>query len=99
MDRLHELDYAVVGEEAAVSEVQEALAGRFGNPQGNRKPLVMLLLGPPGKRMATANCFVTLQFSPKFHERNYSMNSQAMARPTSHRTQHNLSLGKITFSL
>jgi hypothetical protein len=48
MDRLHELDFAVVGEEAAVSEVQDALAGRFGNPQGNRKPLVMLLLGPPG---------------------------------------------------
>ena len=49
MDRIHELDYAVVGEEAAVSVIQEALAGRFGNPQGNRKPLVMLLLGPPGK--------------------------------------------------
>lgn len=49
MDRLHELDYAVVGEEAAVSVIQEALAGRFGNPQGNRKPLVMLLLGPPGE--------------------------------------------------
>lgn len=53
MDRLHELDYAVVGEEAAVSVIQEALAGRFGNPQGNRKPLVMLLLGPPGKH---CNC-------------------------------------------
>mmetsp|Transcript_13919 Transcript_13919/g.20315 ORF Transcript_13919/g.20315 Transcript_13919/m.20315 type:complete len:254 (+) Transcript_13919:356-1117(+) len=48
MDRIHELDYAVVGEEAAVSVIQEALAGRFGNPQGNSKPLVMLLLGPPG---------------------------------------------------
>lgn len=48
MDRIHELDYAVVGEEAAVSVIQEALAGRFGNPEGNRKPLVMLLLGPPG---------------------------------------------------
>jgi len=49
MDRIHELDYAVVGEEAAVSVIQEALAGRFGNPSGNRKPLVMLFLGPPGK--------------------------------------------------
>ena len=49
MDRLHELDYAVVGEEAAVSVIQEALAGRFGNLQGNRKQLVILLLGPPGK--------------------------------------------------
>ena len=48
MDRIHELDYAVVGEEAAVSVIKEALAGRFGNPQGNTKPLVMLLLGPPG---------------------------------------------------
>lgn len=48
MDRIHELDYAVVGEEAAISMVQEALAGRFGNPQANRKPLVLLLLGPPG---------------------------------------------------
>ena len=49
MDRIHELDYAVVGEEAAVTVIQESLAGRFGNPQGNAKPLVMLLLGPPGK--------------------------------------------------
>ena len=49
MDRIHELDYAVVGEEPAVAVVQEALAARFGNPQGNRgKPLVMLFLGPPG---------------------------------------------------
>ena len=48
MHRIHELDYAVVGEEAAVSVMQEALAGRFGNPSGNSKPLVMLLLGPPG---------------------------------------------------
>ena len=44
MDRLHELDYAVVGDEAAVSVIQESLADRFGNPQGNRKPLVLLLL-------------------------------------------------------
>jgi hypothetical protein len=56
MDRLHELDYAVVGEEAAVSVIQEALAGRFGNPQGNRKPLVMLLLGPPGKHCNAILC-------------------------------------------
>ena len=47
-DRIYELDYAVIGEEAAVSVIQESLAGRFGNPQGNTKPLVMLLLGPPG---------------------------------------------------
>ena len=33
MHHLHELDYAVVGEEAAVSVIQQALAGRFGNPQ------------------------------------------------------------------
>ena len=33
MDRLHEIDYAVVGEEAAVNVIQETLAGRFGNPQ------------------------------------------------------------------
>ena len=50
MDRLHELDYAVVGQEAAIDVIQGALGGRFGNPQGNRKPLVMLLLGPPGKK-------------------------------------------------
>lgn len=49
MDRIHELDYAVVGEEAAVAVIQEALAARFGNPQGSQgKPLVMLMLGPPG---------------------------------------------------
>ena len=59
MDRLHELDYAVVGEEAAVSVIREALAGRFGNPQGNRKPLVMLLLGPPGKLL----CIISLSNS------------------------------------
>ena len=51
MDRLHELDYAVVGQEAAIDVIQGALGGRFGNPQGNRKPLVMLLLGPPGKKV------------------------------------------------
>lgn len=48
MDRMHEMDYTVVGQESAVSFVQEALAGRFGTPQGNHKPLVLLLLGPPG---------------------------------------------------
>ena len=26
----------------------ESLGSRFGNPQSNRKPLVLLLLGPPG---------------------------------------------------
>lgn len=52
MDRLYELDYAVVGEEAAVHEIQDALASRFGNAAGQSitgKPLVMLLLGPPGE--------------------------------------------------
>ncbi|CAB9512705.1 Caseinolytic peptidase B protein homolog [Seminavis robusta] len=49
MDRIHELDYSVVGEEAAVASIQEALASRFGNHQGSQgKPLVMLFLGPPG---------------------------------------------------
>jgi hypothetical protein len=44
MDRIHELDYAVVGQEAAVALIQEALLGRFGNPQGSRGKL----LGAPG---------------------------------------------------
>ena len=51
MDRLHELDFAVVGQEAAISVVKDFFASRFGNRQGNGKlqaPPVMLLLGPPG---------------------------------------------------
>ena len=51
MDRLHELDFAVVGQEAAISVVKDFFASRFGNRQGNgqlQAPPVMLLLGPPG---------------------------------------------------
>jgi hypothetical protein len=48
MDRLHEIQYAVVGQKPALSAIEEMLSARFANPQGNRKALVMLLLGPPG---------------------------------------------------
>ena len=40
MDRIHELDYGVVGQEASVSSIQEALSAKFGNPSGSKgKPL------------------------------------------------------------
>jgi len=44
MDRIPELNYAVVGEEAAIVTCQKSLAARFGNPQGNKKPLTSIIL-------------------------------------------------------
>lgn len=82
MDRLHELDYAVVGEEAAVSVIQEALAGRFGNPQGNRKPLVMLLLGPPGKLNCNSQMLLLHPFSRVSQTISTPLNLQVTARHT-----------------
>ena len=78
MHHLHELDYAVVGEEAAVNVIQQALAGRFGNPQGNRKPLVMLLLGPPGE---TFNIIQTCDRVAS-HKISVCITDKVMARPT-----------------
>ena len=48
MDKMHELHYSIVGEEPAVALIKRSLSARFGNPAGQSKPLVILLLGPPG---------------------------------------------------
>ena len=48
MDRMHELHYSIVGEEPAVALIKRSLSARFGNPAGQTKPLVLMLLGPPG---------------------------------------------------
>lgn len=55
MDRVLELNYAVVGQEAAIEVIQTELAGKFGNPKANKKPVVMLLLGPPGEFLTTTS--------------------------------------------
>ena len=48
LHRLHEIKYALIGQGAAITTVEEALSSRFGNQQGRKSPLVLLLLGPPG---------------------------------------------------
>ena len=48
MDKLHEIHYAVVGQKPALMAIEEKLSARFANPAGNKKSLVLLLLGPPG---------------------------------------------------
>jgi len=48
MHRLHEIKYSLIGQGIAIEMVTQALSSRFGNPEGRKKPLVMLLLGPPG---------------------------------------------------
>ena len=48
MHRLHEIQYALVGQDSAIAMVKEALNSRFGLPEGRKSPLVLLLLGPPG---------------------------------------------------
>ena len=48
MHKLHEIHYAVVGQKPAIASIEECMAARFGNPAGNKTPLVLLLLGPPG---------------------------------------------------
>ena len=48
MHRLHELQYALVGQFVAMNMITSALNSRFCNAQAQAKPLVMLLLGPPG---------------------------------------------------
>ena len=48
MDKLHEIQYAVVGQKPAVAAIEQILSARFANPQGNKKASVILLLGPPG---------------------------------------------------
>ena len=48
MDRMHECNYAVVGEEPALTLIKRALNARFGNVAAQTKPLVMAFLGPPG---------------------------------------------------
>jgi len=48
LDRLHHIHFSVVGQDIAISEMEEHLISRFGNQTKNAKPLVLLLLGPPG---------------------------------------------------
>ena len=47
-DKFHELDYAVIGEEICIATMKQKLNGRILNPKGIKKPLVMLMTGPPG---------------------------------------------------
>jgi len=62
MDRMHELHYSIVGEEAAVALLKRSLAARFGNPAAQNKPLVVMLSGPPGhgKTYITRNLAASL---------------------------------------
>jgi hypothetical protein len=45
---MHEIQYALIGQQIACEMVTRALTARFANPKGATSPLVMLLLGPPG---------------------------------------------------
>jgi len=48
MHRMHELQYALVGQFVAIDMISSALTSRFSNAQAQSSPLVMLLAGPPG---------------------------------------------------
>lgn len=62
MDRMHELHYSIVGEEAAVALMKRSLAARFGSPATQTKPLVVMMCGPPGhgKTYLTRNLAASL---------------------------------------
>ena len=62
LDRIREAQFSIVGEKAVLATVINHLSARFANPGAQRKPLVMMMMGPPGhgKTYLTRNIAASL---------------------------------------